>query len=170
MTTRPYRVGTARPEQRYIEPTEIYEDLRSGPSTQIPRAFPYSWTPVNGLSLSSSNPIDDLFNAGKTVVHDVVKSGSDAVKDQAGKSAEDLINDSPGGKALLDAIKAKAQEGVVEEVKKNAPNLMLFAVAGGAVGGAVAAKLGKIGTIGAIGLAVWAGWQLMHPAPPAVKK
>lgn len=150
----PYRVGMARPVQRYIEPTEIYSDLRAGRGVNMPVDFPYTWTPVNGLDGFA----DEVLKAGEKVI----EAGAGAAKEQAKQGVVDLIN-STEGKKLLDAVQSSAREGVVKEVKKNAPNLMLFAVAGGAVGGVLSNKLGKTGTALAIGLAVWAGWQLMNP-------
>jgi hypothetical protein len=155
----------ARPPQRYIEPTEIYTDMRHGPDTVMPRALPYSWTPVNGLGAAEAAPalsIEDVLRAGQDVIDASTQAGKDAAKDQI----KDLLN-TTAGKQLLDAVEASAREGVVTEVKKNAPNLLLFAVAGGAVGGALSAKLGKTGTVLAIALAVWSGFQLMNPPPPS---
>jgi len=165
MSDRPYRVGMARPVQRYIEPAEIYEDLKRGRSTTMPDNFGYTWTPVNGLDGVGAIQ-DDILKFGQ----DVLNAGAGAAKDKAEEGIINFINSTPG-KKLLDAIENKAREGVVKEVKKNAPNLMLFAVAGGAIGGALSAKLGKTGTVLAIGLAVWSGWQLMNPdVPPPPKK
>lgn len=146
MSDRPYRVGMARPVQRHIEPAEIYSDLKRGPATTMPDNFGYTWTPVNGL--------DGL---GEPDIIDAVQLPVGA---SAGK--ETLIV--PGAeKKLLDSVQDSARQGVVKEVKKNAPNLMLLAVAGGAIGGVLSNKLGKTGTAIAVGLAVWSGWQLMNP-------
>lgn len=163
MSDRPYRVGMARPVQKYIEPTEIYTDLKRGPSTTMPDNFGYTWTPVNGFDGMGAVQ-DDLLKLGQ----EVLRTGAGAAGDKAKQGILQLIQ-STEGKALLDAIESSARAGVVKEVKKNAPNLMLFAVAGGAVGGALSAKLGKTGTILAIGLALWSGWQLMNPSEPPKK-
>jgi len=168
MTTRPYRVGMARPPQRYIEPTEIYSDMQHRPDVTMPRALPYTWTPVNGLGAADVVPAGFLEEVVKEVIDSSKQAGQDAAKDKV----KELIN-STAGKELLDAVETSAREGVVTEVKKNAPNLLLFAVAGGAIGGALSAKLGKTGTVLAIALAVWSGFQLMNPepvAPPAKKR
>lgn len=161
MSKRPYRVGTQREPQRYIEPDVIYDDLRRGPSTSMPPNFPYTWTPVNGLG-SVDGFVDDVFNAVKDVGQGVARDTQQSVKDRAATAIPDLLK-STQGKALLDAVEQAAQAGVVKEVKKNAPNLMLFAVAGGAVGGALSSKLGKTGTVLALATAGWAAWQLMNP-------
>lgn len=149
MSDRPYRVGMARPVQRYIEPVEIYSDLKRGRSTTMPDNFGYTWTPVNGLE-------EDLLKAGK----EALRAGAGVVVSELTVSEE--------GKKLLAAVEASARAGVVKEVKKNAPNLMLFAIAGGAIGGVLSQKLGKAGTALAIGLAVWSGYQLMQPSEPAL--
>lgn len=150
MSDRPYRVGMARPVQRYIEPTEIYEDLKRGRSTTMPPDFGYTWTPVNGLGGVGA------------LTDDLLKAGSDAISQKAKEGAASFV-ESAAGKQMLDAVQASAREGVVKEVKKNAPNLILLAVAGGAAGGILSAKLGKTGTALAVGLAVWAGWKLLNP-------
>lgn len=152
MSDHPYRVGMARPVQRYIEPTEIYEDLKRGRATTMPPDFGYTWTPVNGLG---------------SVADDLMKTASDALSQKAKEGAASFV-ESAAGKQMLDAVQASAREGVVKEVKKNAPNLIMFAIAGGAIGGIVSQKLGKVGTALAVGLAVWSGMQLMNPSEPAV--
>jgi hypothetical protein len=119
----------ARPVQRYIEPVEIYEDLKRGRSTTMPDNFGYTWTPVNGLGGVGAIQ-DDLLKFGQ----DILEAGAGAAKDRAEEGILNFINSTPG-KKLLDAVENKARDGVVKEVKKNAPNLMLFAVAGGAIGG-----------------------------------
>jgi hypothetical protein len=161
----------ARPAQRYIEPDAIYMDLQRGAPTQIPAEFGWTWNPVNGLGASdatSANVIDDVFSSivrgGGEVVDDTRKN----VEDKASSGIEDFLNSTPG-RALLDKVKSKAEEGVTEVVKENAPHLMILAVAGGAVGGALSAKLGKIGTVGAIALALFAGHQLLNAKVPAKK-
>lgn len=164
MTHRPYRVGMARPVQRYIEPSEIYEDLKRGRSTSMPDNFGYTWTPVNGLGDVGAIQ-DDLLKFGQGVL----EAGLDAAGQQAKTGIVDFIN-STEGKKLLDAVESSAREGVVKEVKKNAPNLMLFAVAGGAIGGVLSAKLGKTGTTLAVLLAVWSGWQLVNAGSDTPKK
>lgn len=164
MSDRPYRVGMARPVQRYIEPTEIYSDLKHGASTTMPDNFGYTWTPVNGLGGVEVGALqDDLLKIGQ----DILNAGAGAAGDKAKEAIINFIN-STEGKRLLKAVEDSAREGVVKEVKKNAPNLMLFAIAGGALGGAISAKLGKTGTALSIALAVWSAYQLMNPEP--VKK
>jgi hypothetical protein len=160
MSKRPYKVGQQRPVQRYIEPDAIYDDLRRGERTSMPPNFPFTWTPVNGLG-TTSGFVDDVFNAVKDVSSGVAKDTQQSVTDRAGAAIPDLLK-STQGRALLKAVEDAAQAGVVKEVKKNAPNLVLLAVAGGAVGGAVSAKLGKTGTVLALVTAGWATWQLLN--------
>jgi hypothetical protein len=157
---RPYQVGMQRASQRYIEPDEIYADLRRGERTSLLPQFPNTWTPVNGL-------VDDVFNAAKNVATGVASDTQKSVSDRASSAIPDLLKSTQGA-ALLKAVEGAAQEGVVKEVKRAAPNLIMLAVAGGAVGGAVSAKLGKTGTVLALGVAGWAAWQLI--SPPAPKK
>ncbi len=177
MSNRPYRVGMAREGQRYIEPDEIYTDMARGRSTSIPARFPFTWNPVNGLggtglgdataTAASSNPISDVFNSLINAGEGVVGSGTKSADDAAKQQMLDFLNNTPAGNALLSTVKQEAADGVVGVVKANAPNLIMLAVAGGAVGGALSAKLGKAGTLGAIGVAIWAGLQLMKAKPPA---
>lgn len=154
---RPYRVGMARPQGRVLTPDEVYPSLRRGPSTSIPAEFGWTWNPVNGVPAFGglgANPIDDFFRG---IQEDTQQRGSEAV--------EDILRSGPG-KELLNKVEQKAADGVVKVVKDQAPNLMLLAVAGGAIGGAVSEKLGKAGTLGAIGLALWAGYQLLNAKVP----
>lgn len=173
--SRPYRVGMAREPQRYIEPDAIYEDLSTGPRERIPRRFPFSWNPVNGLGATedqqfqSASIIDDVWSvvkdtgteASKGIVDDTKKS----VEDRVSTGVEDFINSTPG-KKFLDKVEQRATEGVTGVVKQNAPYLMLLAVAGGSVGGALSSKLGKTGTVLALAVAAWSGWQLLNAQVP----
>lgn len=174
--TRPYRVGMARPQQRYIEPDVIYSDLARGERVSIPRQFPYSWNPVNGLGASevqSSSFLDDAFNKVTDIVtEEGTKAGEgiiDEGKKRAGEGIQDIVKGTPG-QQLLDEVEARARVGVQKEVQKHAPDLMLLAVAGGAVGGALSAKLGKTGTVLALAVAAWSGWQLLNAGAPEPKK
>jgi len=171
-TNRPYRVGMARGPQRYIEPDEIYTDMARGETRRIPREFGWTWNPVNGLgatNASSQSILDDVFkvivDGGKKVADDTKRS----VEDRASSGIEDFLNSTPG-RALLDKVKAKAAEGVTDVVKDQAPNLILLAVAGGAVGGALSEKLGKIGTLGALLLAGWAALQIVNAKVPEPRR
>ncbi len=176
---RPYRVGMARPNQRYIEPDAIYPDLRRGERTSIPAQFPFTWNPVNGLGapdVQSQGFLDDVFNAvidvGKDATKGVIDDGKKSAEDRAKQGIEELIR-SGAGKALLEAVEAKAADGVTKVVKQQGVNLILLAVAGGAVGGVLSEKLGKMGTVLAIATAGWAGMQILKgvaPPPPAPKK
>jgi hypothetical protein len=173
----PYRVGMAREAQRYIEPDEIYTDMSRGPATRIPRQFPFSWNPVNGLGAtndaSSSGLLDDVFQSiidvGTETGKEVIGDGKKSIEDRASQGIEDFLNSTPG-KQLLDKVKDKAAEGVTGVVKDQAPNLILLAVAGGAVGGAISAKLGKAGTIMALVVAGWATMQIVNAKVPGGSK
>lgn len=139
--SRPYRVGMARPAQRVIEPTEIYSDLRAGQSTTMPENFGYTWTPVNGLEGAAEQ---------------VLKVGEKLIEKPAGGQPPALLP--PAAAPAADPV-AQAQQ----EIKKSTPNLMLLAVAGGAIGGLMSKKLGSTGTTVAVALALWSGWRLMNP-------
>lgn len=181
MTNRPYKVGMDRPQGRYIEPDAIYTDMAPGRPTRIPREFPYTWNPVNGFATrglgatpsgaSSQGFVEDVFDAivdvGKETGKKVVDDTKSNLTDGGSKAVEDFLNNTPAGKLLLDKVKQKAADGVTGVVKEQAPNLIVLAVAGGAVGGALSAKLGKVGTIGAIGLALYCAFQIYNAKPPA---
>jgi hypothetical protein len=176
--TRPYRVGMQRPNQRYISPDEIYDDMPSSAPVEMPRQFPFSWNPVNGLGarprelggnlrLTIDHDVNglgsvtsDFLNLVQNVGSGVVNAGGGAAKDKASSEIESFLRSSAAA-PMLKAVEEKAAEGVTKVVKKQAPNLMLLAVAGGAVGGAVSAKLGKIGTIGALLVALYAAREIL---------
>ena len=191
-----YRVGMQRAAQRYIAPDEIYDDMRSGPSVELPRQFPFSWNPVNGIpSLASLNGnlrvtvdhdvgsladysyaahrgmsgVGNLADDFLRLINPVVDETKKVVADRGANVVEDFIRSTAGGK-LLDAVEAKAAEGVTKVVKKQAPNLILLAVAGGAVGGVISNKLGKTGVVIALGAAVYAVSQLLKAAEVEKKK
>lgn len=153
---RPYRVGMSRAPGQVLTPDEIYPSLRRGPSTSIPAEFGWTWNPVNGTPHFGGlgGPLDDF-----------LRDVQDSAEGNTSKAVEDMLRSGPG-KELLNKVEQKAADGVVKVVKDQAPNLMLLAVAGGAIGGAVSEKLGKAGTLGAIGLALWAGYQLLNAKVP----
>lgn len=158
MTTRPYRVGMARPAQRYIEPDEIYTEMVRGSPTRIPARFPFTWNPVNGLgSLEVNGFVDDLIHAGQGIVDDTTQ----AAKDQGKQAVLNSLNNTPAGRAFLQTVQDQAQQGVVKVVAAQAPNLIVLAVAAGVVGGAIASKTGKLGTGLALAVGVFAGIRLL---------
>ena len=160
----PYRVGTARAPQRYIEPDEIYPEFKRGPSTSIPAQFPWTWNPVNGFSLHGLGADASAQNIADDILHTIVNVGQGAAggaSDTAAQQMQQFLDNTPAGHVLLTKVQQKAQEGVVAVVKDNAPNLIMLAVAGGAVGGALSAKLGKTGTVLSIVLAVVAANKLL---------
>jgi hypothetical protein len=65
----------------------------------------------------------------------------------------------PTGQSMLRQIEDKAKSGVQEAASANAINLMVFALAGGAVGGTI--FKGPIGILAASALAVWAGSRIL---------
>jgi hypothetical protein len=77
---------------------------------------------------------------------------------------QSLIRSSEFG-AILQEVEAAAQKAVVEEASKNALNLFLLAVSGGAIGGIV--FRGKLGGIAAGILAVYAASQIVGNAKSA---
>jgi len=169
----PYRVGMARATQRYIEPDEIYPDLSRGRPTTMPRQFPWTWNPVNGLgavsSPSSSARIDgffdDLLRSGSGLVEDVTKDTTESVSSEL----EKFIRSGPGAE-FLNKVEDKAAEGVVKVVKQEAPNLIALAIAGGAVGGALSSKLGKTGTVLALVVGAYAASQILKAVAPKSNK
>lgn len=162
LRNRPYKVGMSRNSNRYIEPDQIYTEFRPGRPTSIPRDFPWTWNPVNGLG-GVDGILEDLEAAGRSIIG----AGTQAGKDKAKDVLLDQLNNTPAGKALLETVKAQAAEGVTDVVKQNAPNLIMLAVAGGAVGGALSAKLGKTGTVLALLVGGFAAFQLINTKPPA---
>ena len=162
-------LAMARLNQRYIEPDAIHTDMVQGAPTRIPAQFPYTWNPVNGLGAAEAAPAGFMENVWNTIVNVGKGAAGDTEKvitDKAKQGAEDFLNNDPVGKLILDKVKAKAMDGVVEVVQGQAPNLILLAVAGGAVGGALSAKLGKTGTVLALVVAGWAGYQLLNVKAP----
>jgi len=65
----------------------------------------------------------------------------------------------PTGQAMLRQIEEKAKAGVTDAAASNALNLMLFALAGGAIGGTL--FKGPMGTLAAAVLAFWAGNRIL---------
>ncbi len=168
---RPYKVGMARPAQRYIEPDEIYSDMTRGAPTSIPRQFPYTWNPVNGLGATAKDPnvFEDIFNTLVTAGGGVVSDAKGSVEDRAKEGIEDFLRAGPGV-VLLEMVEQKAAEGVTKVVKEQGVNLILLAVAGGAVGGALSSKLGKTGTVLALATAGWAAMQILNAVAPKATK
>ncbi len=89
----------------------------------------------------------------ETVWEEVQESG----RGIAGEAAEHILA-TTDFKILLDEVEARARMAVVEETRKNAFTLFMFALAGGAIGGAV--FRGGLGLIAAAGLSVWAASRL----------
>ena len=83
--------------------------------------------------------------------------------DQAGgaalASSFNAFLTTPTGQAMLRQIEEKAKAGVTDAAASNALNLMLFALAGGAIGGTL--FKGPMGTLAAAALAFWAGNRIL---------
>lgn len=83
--------------------------------------------------------------------------------DQAGgqvlASSFNAFLTTPTGQAMLRQIEEKAKAGVTDAAASNALNLMLFALAGGAIGGTL--FKGPAGTLAAALLAFWAGNRIL---------
>ena len=170
----PYRVGMTRAPQRYIEPDEIYEDMNLGPHVEMPREFPYTWNPVNGLGSTSGGgrrrrvnggSVDGFFDDLVSAAKGVVASGSAAAADPSGAAVQSFIN-SPAGQQLLNKVQDKAAAGVTNVVKQQGVNLIVLGVAAGAIGGAFAARFGKLGTLIALAGGGLAIAQIMNATAP----
>ena len=95
--------------------------------------------------------------------------------DQAGgniaASSWNAFLTTPTGQQMLAKVEQSAQQGVQRAAADNALNLMVFALAGGTVGGAV--FRGPLGFAAAAALAVWAGSRILAnaraPASPPMQ-
>lgn len=118
--------------------------------------------------------LEDLLSAGKQASAGVVES----VKTSVGTSTSDFVQNlikSSEFSLVLKEVEAAAQKAVVEEASRNALNLFILAIAGGAIGGMV--FKGKTGGIAAGVLAVYAASQIFQNSqntsqgtPPVVKQ
>jgi hypothetical protein len=109
--------------------------------------------------------IDMIIDTGTKTATNAAKKGVSKITDIAPGAVDEVLRSSQF-KQVLEAVEARAREAVVVETKRNAINLMLLAVAGGAIGGFV--FRGVTGTVAASAIAVFAGYQLM--TPPAANK
>lgn len=80
--------------------------------------------------------------------------------DPMGEAMANALLSTPAGQTMLLQIEEKAKAGVAEAASQNALNLMLFAVAGGAIGGTL--FKGAWGTVAAVALAAWAGQRILE--------
>jgi hypothetical protein len=112
---------------------------------------------------------EDLLSAGQGVVNDFVQSGQDIVSDHGSGAAEKLINSTAFKQALV-LIRAEAEAGAMQAVKKNAIPLVGFTLAAGAIGGIL--FKGWIGGMLAATLAGGSAIVLVAnlKPPPAAKK
>ena len=115
---------------------------------------------------------EDLQRAAQQAGSSVVSSVQESVGTSTSELVQNLIRSSEFG-AILQEVEAAAQKAVVEEASKNALNLFLLAVSGGAIGGIV--FRGKLGGIAAGILAVYAASQIVGnaqaaSAPAPIKK
>jgi hypothetical protein len=107
---------------------------------------------------------EDLQRAAQQAGSSVVSSVQESVGTSTSELVQSLIRSSEFG-AILQEVEAAAQKAVVEEASKNALNLFLLAVSGGAIGGIV--FRGKLGGIAAGILAVYAASQIVGNAKSA---
>jgi len=81
----------------------------------------------------------------------------DTAQGVVGGAAQQVLS-STDFKILLDEVEIRAKAAVIEETRKNAFTLFMFAVAGGAIGGTI--FRGGLGLIAAGGLSFWAANRL----------
>lgn len=117
-----------------------------------------SYVDVPGYMGGLAGPWQDLVSIISPITEGAIADGQDIVNESSGQLINDLLKSSQFKKALAQ-IEARAYKGAEEAAKKNAAYLMMFAVAGGAIGGAV--LKGKYGMPIAAGIAGFAAYQLM---------
>lgn len=120
------------------------------------------------MSSSALDILDPLFSQIGKSTDTIVRTTQGVAQDQGAALVQQMIASTQFQK-VLDAVQARAQAAVVEEVKGNAFALMTFAVAGGALGGIALGKRGWQGVAVAAALAVWAGSHILQ-AQSAPKK
>ena len=103
-----------------------------------------------------SGVLDDLLSQGQQVLQQT----------QVSELVDSLVRSSQFGK-VLDEVESSARKAVVEETSKNAMNLFLLAMAGGAIGGAL--FRGTTGIVAAGLLAAFAASKLSGSEKPEVR-
>lgn len=103
------------------------------------------------------------------LIQDVTKGATDeatkVVQGKTSEAVESLLRSSEFG-VVLQKVEDAAREAVVEEASKNALNLFILAVSGGAIGGMI--FKGKVGAVAAGLLTVFAASRMIgEPAKTA---
>lgn len=115
--------------------------------------------------------LDDLTKVIQDVTQGVVKDVSDeagkVVTGKASDLAEQVLRSSEFG-VVLTKVEDAARQAVIEEASKNALNLFILAVSGGAIGGMI--FKGKVGAVAAGLLTVFAASRMMGSAEQAGNK
>lgn len=83
----------------------------------------------------------------------------DQVGGNVAASSWEAFLTTPTGQQMLSKVQQSAQEGVQKAASENAINLMIFALAGGTVGGAL--FRGPLGAAAAVALTLWAGKRII---------
>ena len=113
---------------------------------------------VPGYMGGLAGPWEDLVSIISPITEGAIQEGQQIVNESSGQLITDLLKSSQFKKALTQ-IEARAYKGAEDAAKKNAMYLMMFAVAGGAIGGSV--LKGSGGMTVAAGIAGFAAYQLM---------
>ena len=98
-----------------------------------------------------------MANVFEDVIDAVWEDVQDTAQGVVGGAAQQILSSSDF-QMLLDEVEIRARAAVIEETRKNAFTLFMFALAGGAIGGAV--FRGGLGLIAAGGLSFWAANRL----------
>jgi hypothetical protein len=102
--------------------------------------------------------LDDVTKLIQDVTKGATDEASKAVQDQASAALEKLLRSSEFG-VVLQKVEDSAREAVIEEASKNALNLFILAVSGGAIGGMI--FKGKVGAVAAGLLTVFAASRMV---------
>jgi hypothetical protein len=113
---------------------------------------------VPGYMGGLAGPWEDLVSIVSPITEGAIQEGQQIVNESSGQLIGDLLKSSQFKQALAE-IEARAYKGAEDAAKKNAMFLMMFAVAGGAIGGSVLKGAG--GMTAAAGIAGFAAYQLM---------
>ena len=103
-------------------------------------------------------PWQDLVSIVSPITEGAIQQGGSIVTESSGELINDLLSSSQF-KGVLKAIEDRAYKGAEKAAKENAVYLMMFAVAGGAIGGTV--LKGRGGMTAAAVIASLAAYQLL---------
>ena len=120
----------------------------------VPPILDAEYQELRGFDGWADNIIDMIVDEGTKTA----KGGVKRLTDLAPNAIEDVLRSTQFRK-VLEAVETQARQAVVVETQKNALNLMLLAIAGGAVGGYI--FRGTFGALAASAIAVYAGAQLL---------